>query len=226
MMEPQFLNARLSVGGSDMAIISWYTIIGLLAQAAFAARMLVQWIMSEKAKRVVNPALFWWLSLVGALAMSLYGYLRSDFAILCAQLFSFYIYIYNLHLKGELHRFGKLFALSLMIAPLVMLFLEIKDFSAFFDNFLDGHEIPYGWMALGLIGQFLFSFRFVYQVVISHRQGQSLLPPAFWYISLLAALMVQVYGIYRLDIVLIIGQVGGMVTYVRNIMLLHSKAKD
>lgn len=38
--------------------------------------------------------------------------------------------------------------------------------------------------------------------------------------------MVQVYGIYRLDIVLIIGQVGGMVTYVRNIMLLHSKAKD
>ena len=81
-------------------------------------------------------------------------------------------------------------------------------------------------MALGLIGQFLFSFRFVYQVVISHRQGQSLLPPAFWYISLLAALMVQVYGIYRLDIVLIIGQVGGMVTYVRNIMLLHSKAKD
>lgn len=203
-----------------MAIISWYTLIGLLAQAAFAARMLVQWIMSEKAKSVVNPALFWWLSLLGALAMSLYGYLRSDFAILCAQLVSFYIYIYNLQLKQELLRFGKLFALSIIVAPLVMLMLEVKDLTSFVQSFLNGQTITYGWMAVGLIGQFLFSFRFVYQVVISHRKGQSILPPAFWYISLIAALMVQVYGIYRLDIVLIIGQVGGMVTYVRNIMLI------
>ena len=87
-----------------MAIISWYTLIGLLAQLAFMARMLVQWIMSERAHKVVNPALFWWLSLFGALTMSFYGFLRQDLAILLGQLVSFYVYIYNLKLKGELFR--------------------------------------------------------------------------------------------------------------------------
>ena len=74
-----------------MAIISWYTLIGLLAQLAFMARMLVQWIMSERARKVVNPALFWWLSLFGALTMSFYGFLRQDLAILLGQLVSFYL---------------------------------------------------------------------------------------------------------------------------------------
>ncbi len=38
--------------------------------------------------------------------------------------------------------------------------------------------------------------------------------------------MVQIYGIYRLDIVLILGQVGGIVTYVRNIMLARRSAHE
>lgn len=209
-----------------MAIISWYTLIGLFAQAAFAGRMLVQWIMSERAKKVVNPALFWWLSLVGSLAMSFYGFLREDFAIMLAQLVSFYIYIYNLKLKQELYRFGKLIALLIIVVPILLLCLQLKDFSSFFDSFLDGHNVPYGWMVFGLVGQSLFSIRFVYQMVVSHRRQQSVLPDAFWYISLIAALMVQIYGVYRLDIVLIIGQVGGMVTYVRNIMLMHKNNKQ
>lgn len=206
-----------------MAIISWYTLVGICAQLAFAARMLVQWIMSEKAKKVVNPALFWWLSLIGSLSMSFYGYLREDFAILLAQFVSFYIYIYNLKLKKELFRFGKVIALLIIVVPLALLLLQLKDFSNFFHSFLDGHNVPYGWMIFGLIGQFLFSFRFVYQMIISYRQQESVLPNAFWYISLLAAIMVQIYGLYRLDIVLIIGQVGGMVTYIRNIMLINNK---
>ena len=70
------------------------------------------------------------------------------------------------------------------------------------------------------------NFRFIYQLVVSHRSQQSVLPPKFWYISLLAALMVQIYGIYRLDIVLILGQVGGIVTYVRNIMLAQRSARE
>ena len=104
-----------------MAIISWYTLIGLLAQLAFMARMLVQWIMSERAHKVVNPALFWWLSLFGALTMSFYGFLRQDLAILLGQLVSFYVYIYNLKLKGELFRISKLGAVAVILTPLVLL---------------------------------------------------------------------------------------------------------
>ena len=119
-----------------MAIISWYTLIGLLAQLAFMARMLVQWIMSERAHKVVNPALFWWLSLFGALTMSFYGFLRQDLAILLGQLVSFYVYIYNLKLKGELFRISKLGAVAVILTPLVLLALELRDTEAFAAIFL------------------------------------------------------------------------------------------
>ncbi|MDE6010697.1 MAG: lipid-A-disaccharide synthase N-terminal domain-containing protein, partial [Muribaculaceae bacterium] len=33
--------------------------IGFLAQGFFSARILVQWILSEKARRVLSPSLFW-----------------------------------------------------------------------------------------------------------------------------------------------------------------------
>ena len=200
-----------------MAIISWYTLIGLLAQLAFMARMLVQWIMSERAHKVVNPALFWWLSLFGALTMSFYGFLRQDLAILLGQLVSFYVYIYNLKLKGELFRISKLGAVAVILTPLVLLALELRDTEAFAAIFLNQEAIPYYWLAFGMIGQFLFTFRFIYQLVVSHRSQQSVLPPK---------LMVQIYGIYRLDIVLILGQVGGIVTYVRNIMLARRSAHE
>lgn len=206
-----------------MAIISWYTAVGLVAQLAFMARMLVQWIMSERARAVVNPALFWWLSLLGALTMSFYGYLREDLAILLGQLVSFYVYVYNLKLKGELKRVGLIISALLVLSPIILLGLELYQggIAAFRAVFLNQYTIPYIWLAIGMLGQFLFTFRFIYQMVISHRQKQSVLPPMFWYFSLTAALLVQSYGIYRLDIVLILGQAGGLVTYVRNIMLYH-----
>lgn len=208
-----------------MAIISWYTLVGFAAQLAFMARMLVQWLMSERAHRVVNPAIFWWLSLGGALTMSLYGYLRQDLAIMLGQLVSFYVYVYNLKLKGELKKITIVGTLAVILIPLILLSPELKDTTEFTQIFLNPEAIPYYWLAFGMIGQFLFTFRFIYQLWISHRSRQSLLPPMFWYISLLAALMVQVYGIYRLDIVLILGQLGGVVTYVRNIMLARHNAQ-
>lgn len=204
-----------------MAIVSWYTLVGLTAQLAFMARMLVQWLMSERAHRVVNPSLFWWLSLLGALCMSFYGYLREDLAIMLGQLVSFYVYVYNLKLKGELKKITAFGTLVVVALPLILLGLELKDTTEFAQIFLNPEAIPYGWLAFGMVGQFLFTFRFIYQMVISHHHQKSVLPPAFWYISLLAALMVQIYGIYRLDIVLILGQMGGVVTYVRNLMLMH-----
>ena len=114
----------------------------------------------------------------------------------------------------------------MILTPLVLLALELRDTEAFAAIFLNQEAIPYYWLAFGMIGQFLFTFRFIYQLVVSHRSQQSVLPPKFWYISLLAALMVQIYGIYRLDIVLILGQVGGIVTYVRNIILAQRSARE
>ena len=56
----------------------WIFALGLLAQGLFSARMLVQWIRSERAHTVVNPTLFWVLSLVASLLFFLYGWLRTQ----------------------------------------------------------------------------------------------------------------------------------------------------
>ena len=55
-------------------------VIGFLAQICFSARIILQWILSEKAKKVVSPSIFWKLSLIGAYLLFIYGWLRNDFS--------------------------------------------------------------------------------------------------------------------------------------------------
>ncbi|GMG81131.1 hypothetical protein LNKW23_03430 [Paralimibaculum aggregatum] len=76
----------------------WVALFGLLAQAVFMARMLVQWIASERARRSVVPVAFWWLSLGGAAMLFVYGILREDIVIILAQAFGVVVYIRNLAL--------------------------------------------------------------------------------------------------------------------------------
>ena len=75
-------------------------VVGFLAQVFFSARILLQWILSERAKRVVSPSIFWILSLAGSYLLFIYGWMRDDFAIVLGQVISYYIYIWNLSAKG------------------------------------------------------------------------------------------------------------------------------
>ena len=76
---------------SDWIIYS----IGFLAQLLFSSRLVVQWLTSEKQKRVITPTLFWTLSLVASFLLFIYGYLRNDFAIMLGQGLTYFIYIRN-----------------------------------------------------------------------------------------------------------------------------------
>lgn len=76
-------------------------VIGFLAQVFFSARILLQWILSERAKKVISPAIFWQLSIVGSYLLFVYGWLRDDFAIILGQIISYYIYIWNLDKKHQ-----------------------------------------------------------------------------------------------------------------------------
>lgn len=202
-----------------MDVISIFTVVGLAAQLCFGSRMLIQWIYSEKVKAVANPAIFWWLSILGAMLMSSYGYLREDLPIMLWQGLTYYVHIYNLRLKGELQKIPKLVIALVLLLPLALLLLVIKDFGAFVESFVTNSDIPTWLLVIGFIGQALFSLRFIYQMYYSHKHQESLLPPLFWYVSLIGAILLQIYGILRLDIVLIIGQVGGIIVYLRNIIL-------
>jgi lipid-A-disaccharide synthase-like uncharacterized protein len=75
------------------------------------------------------------------------------------------------------------------------------------------------WIVLGFVAQGLFTMRFLVQWVASERQRKSVVPVAFWYLSVAGGGLLLVYAIYRKDPVFILGQATGLVVYVRNLML-------
>lgn len=75
------------------------------------------------------------------------------------------------------------------------------------------------WMLLGVVGQALFSGRFLVQWIVSERHGRSVLPVAFWYFSLLGGTALLIYAIHQRDPVFIFGQAAGLIVYARNLYL-------
>ena len=69
---------------------------GLLGQAAFASRFLVQWIASERAGESYVPMSFWYLSIVGSLVLLIYAIHRKDPVFVIAYLPNCVVYIRNL----------------------------------------------------------------------------------------------------------------------------------
>ena len=81
-------------------------------------------------------------------------------------------------------------------------------------------EIDKTWLAIGLIGQALFSARFVVQWLYSEKVKKSVIPTAFWYFSVGGGATLLAYAIHREDPVFIIGQGAGLFVYFRNLQFL------
>ena len=194
-------------------------VIGFLAQVFFSARILLQWILSERAKKVISPAIFWQLSIVGSYLLFVYGWLRDDFAIILGQIISYYIYIWNLDKKHQWKKLPFIIRTLLLLTPVAAILYMLKDASAFVDQFFRNEKIPLWLLIYGSMGQIIFTLRFVYQWIYSKRKDESLLPIGFWVISLFGSLIIVSYAIYRRDPVLILGQSTGLIAYSRYIYL-------
>ncbi|HEX8507480.1 MAG TPA: lipid-A-disaccharide synthase N-terminal domain-containing protein [Hymenobacter sp.] len=198
-------------------------VIGLVSQGLFSSRIVLQWMQSERARRVLVPTLFWQISLVSSFLMILYGMLRHDPVILGAQLISYVIYIRNLQLLGEWRKLPQVFRVAAYAFPLAALAWFVVG-TPFFSlrTMLDG-RIPRGVLVLGAVGQTIFLLRFVYQWLYSERKGESVLPLGFWVVSLIGSVLILAYAVLRhpVDVVLILGNVFGTVVYARNIVLLR-----
>ena len=81
--------------------------------------------------------------------------------------------------------------------------------------------IGMAWVFLGLLAQVVFMGRMVVQWVVSERRGRSVVPVAFWWMSLVGASMLLTYFVWRRDIVGILGQSAGWVIYSRNLWLIY-----
>ena len=86
-----------------------------------------------------------------------------------------------------------------------------------------GNPMDALWLATGLLGQLMFTARFIVQWIASERAGRSVMPVAFWYLSIAGGLIVLAYGIHKLDPVIILGQLPGVIVYSRNLWLIHKR---
>jgi len=77
------------------------------------------------------------------------------------------------------------------------------------------------WLVVGFGGQALFSMRFIVQWLTSERRGRSVVPTAFWHLSLWGGVTLFVYAVHREDPVFILGQGLGIFIYLRNLWLIR-----
>jgi lipid-A-disaccharide synthase-like uncharacterized protein len=73
------------------------------------------------------------------------------------------------------------------------------------------------WVLVGFIAQGFFSARFAVQWIASERAGRSVIPLAFWWLSISGGVLLFAYALYRRDPVFIAGQGFGVFVYARNL---------
>jgi lipid-A-disaccharide synthase-like uncharacterized protein len=87
---------------------------------------------------------------------------------------------------------------------------------------LSGEQV---WWAFGFAGEAFFGLRFVVQWIATERHRKSVVPVAFWYMSLLGAAILLSYAIHRRDPVFIAGLAPTIPIYLRNLYFIHRGAK-
>lgn len=196
--------------------------IGFTAQIFFAGRLITQWFLSEKAKKVQTPSIFWKFSLLASLLMFIYGYFREDLAIMLGQVLIYSIYIRNLQLQKEWTSSNIFLKVVVIFFPLLIALYLIFATNYQLSDLVSKSNIATWLVAFGILGQLVFNSRFIYQWIYSEKNRESSLPLGFWLISSLGAILILVYGIFRKDPVLIASHFFGGFVYLRNIHLLRN----
>ena len=151
----------------------WVFSIGFVAQLLFAARMIVQWIHSEKAGKPLSPVIFWQLSILGSLIFLLYGILRHDFVIVLGQVLVYFIYVRNLHLKDRWRPIPFIFRLFVIVVPIVALGYLLSDVHGNLGSLIYNKEVSLPLQIWGSVGQVIFTLRFYMQWIDSESKNES-----------------------------------------------------
>jgi lipid-A-disaccharide synthase-like uncharacterized protein len=72
------------------------------------------------------------------------------------------------------------------------------------------------WLIFGLLAQLLFTARFVIQWIASEKLGKSVIPLAFWFLSVGGGTMLLIYGLVRREPIIILGQGLAVFIYIRD----------
>jgi lipid-A-disaccharide synthase-like uncharacterized protein len=188
---------------------------GWLGNACFFGRFAIQWISVERQHTRAAPRLFWVLSIAGSLLLGAFALQRGTWILLVGFTINSIIYARNLRLGSaeEGLRITGWGAAGLACgAALALMAAGIA------------HAHPttgeaWGWIGVAMIGQAMWSSRFVVQWLLSERTGQSHFPPAFWVFSLAGNVLLLLYAIHLREPVFIAGLALGPFVQLRNLWL-------
>lgn len=76
-----------------------------------------------------------------------------------------------------------------------------------------------GIYAIGFTAQLLFSSRLILQWILSEKKKEIVTPSLFWKMSILASILLFIYGFYRKDLAIMLGQILTYYIYIRNLQL-------
>lgn len=212
--------------------------LGFISAVFFGTRFFLQWLHSEKEGRSTVPKIFWQLSFLGNLSLSIHSIIQLQLHVLLIQTINAVISIRNLNLMQEKSRQWKLSSVALLfisaLASALFLFFLTYQVSSSETWFRvptspwassSAEKIPILWHVAGSIGLVLFSSRFWVQWVMAEREGKSFLGKTFWWTSLAGDLLCLAYFMQLQDTVNYVGPLFGLIPYLRNLMLIYKRGK-
>lgn len=212
--------------------------LGFISALFFGARFFLQWLHSEKEGRSTVPRVFWQLSFLGNLSLSIHSIIQLQLHVLLIQTANAVISLRNLNLMQEKDKQWQLSSviylfLSALVASLLLFFLTYQGSSS--ETWFriptgpwaspSGATVPFLWHVAGSIGLVLFSSRFWVQWVMAEREGKSFLGKTFWWTSLAGDLLCLAYFMQLQDTVNYVGPLFGLIPYLRNLMLIYKRGK-
>jgi len=202
--------------------VSAFEWLGWLGNGCFFGRFLLQWLHVERQRERAAPGVFWVLSLLGSLLLGVYAVERGVWVLLVGFSLNGLIYLRNLRLGA--HDAGASLprghALALAAASVVALAAAGVASAP-----LDGSR-AWGWLVVAVVGQAVWSSRFVVQWWHSEQSGESHFPPAFWVLSLAGNVLLLAYAVHLRDPVLIAGLALGPLVQLRNLFLTAEDSLD
>ncbi len=198
---------------------------GIAGQAVFFSRFIVQWLNSEKEKKSVVPVSFWYLSLAGSFILLAYAVVVKDPVFIAGQSAGFIIYLRNLYFIA-VEKGVKKSVFTCSAAFFVIIYLSAACILAWYaPAFRPEREAAHVFMlyALGLSGQCFFFMRFFVQWLYTEKLRKSVIPVAFWYFSLSGSVLLLAYSVLVHDIVFTVGQIAGILIYLRNLYFIHKE---
>lgn len=191
-------------------------ILGWAGNVCFFSRWLIQWFVSERAKKSVAPQSFWWVSLLGTATLGTYTFLKGEPILLVGFVVNIAIYARNLTLARNSETANGWSGWKLALVCVIVAFALVAVKFTTSERYQQSTPM---WNMLGIAGLTIWNSRWGLQWWYSEKKSMSHFPPVFWWVSLLGNTMLLTYAIHVGEAVFIASYSMGPIIQARNVIL-------